>query len=119
MVENLPLNKLAWWRNIDTMLAMPCWLVWYFCCILRRNSLILVVYMYKKGTESPSTQIFKCCLCFEIIREEFEMLFLVIRCKNYGKTFFRRNIDTVSMLRQNEGFFAIFFLTFRLFMDKA
>ena len=42
MVENLPLNKLAWWCNIDTMLAMPCWLVWYFCC----NSLILVVYIY-------------------------------------------------------------------------
>ena len=47
------------------------------------------------------------------------MLFLVIRCKNYAKTFFRRNTDTVSMLRQNEGFFAIFFVTYRLFMDKA
>lgn len=47
------------------------------------------------------------------------MLFLVIRCKNYAKTFFRRNTDTVSMLRPKEGFFAIFFILFHLFMDKA
>jgi len=49
------------------------------------------------------------------------MLFLVIRCKNYAKTVFRHtcNTDTVSMLRPKEGFFAIFFILFHLFMDKA